>query len=78
MIGRNSGVSTQLKALNPALINIHCICHRLALAAAQAAGEITYLNKVQEILAFLKSAVRTAGLKQIQELLGDPQLKPSL
>ena len=55
MIGRNSGVSTQLKALNPALISIHCICHRLALAAAQAAGEITYLNKVQEILGSLFS-----------------------
>ena len=80
MIGRNAGVSTQLKILNPALINVHCICHRLALASAQAAGEVTYLQKVQEILSSLfsfynKSAVRTAGLKEMQEMLGDPQLK---
>ena len=80
MIGRNTGVSTQLKILNPALINVHCICHRLALASAQAAGEITYLQKVQEILSSLfsfynRSAVRTAGLKEMQEMLGDPQLK---
>ena len=79
MIGRNRGVSTQLKALNPALINIHCICHRLALAA----GAITYLNKVQEILGSLfsfynKSAVRTAGLKNCWGIHSLKLKKPSL
>ena len=80
MIGSRSGVASQFKALNPALINIHCICHRLALAASQAAAEVDYLKKVKEVMVSLfyfysNSAVRAAGLEQIQELLGDPQLK---
>lgn len=79
MIGSRAGVATCLKALNPALINVHCICHRLALAASQAAMEVNYLRKVKEVLTTLfhfysNSAVRTAGLEHMQELLGDPTL----
>ena len=79
MIGSRAGVATQFKALNPALINVHCICHRLALAASQAAMEVDYLKKVKEVLTSLfhfysNSAVRTAGLEHMQELLGDPTL----
>ena len=45
MVGRVSGVSTRLKVHNPVMINIHCVAHRLALAAAQASGSIrTYRN----------------------------------
>ena len=32
MVGKNNGVSALLKQENPRLINVHCICHRLALA----------------------------------------------
>jgi len=32
MTGRNNGVATKLKELNPVLISVHCICHKLALA----------------------------------------------
>lgn len=32
MVGKRSGVATRLKEENPLLINIHCICHRLALS----------------------------------------------
>ena len=79
VIGSRAGVATQFKALNPALINVHCFCHRLALAASQAAMEVDYLKKVKEVLTSLfhfyrNSAVRTAGLEHMQELLGDPTL----
>ena len=42
MTGRLSGVSTRLKAHAPRLIAIHCVNHRLALAAAHAADHIPY------------------------------------
>ena len=40
MVGCRSGVTTQLKSLNPAMIAVHCVAHRLALAASQAADKI--------------------------------------
>ena len=34
MIGNRTGVSIRLRAHNTYMINIHCVAHRLALAAA--------------------------------------------
>ena len=45
MVGKMSGVATQLKAHNGELISIHCGAHRLALACSQAAESITYLKR---------------------------------
>ena len=45
MIGRHGGVSTLLQQQNINLLSVHCICHRLALAASQAAAEIDYVKK---------------------------------
>ena len=64
----------------PYLIANHCVAHRLALACGQAADEIAYLKKFKSILDQLyrfcqNSAVRMAGLKSIQEVANDPQLK---
>ena len=42
MTGVRSGVSTRLKADNPYIVNIHCVPHRLALAAAQASDKVPY------------------------------------
>ncbi|XP_076103623.1 zinc finger protein 862-like [Mytilus galloprovincialis] len=81
MVGKKTGVATQLKAdLNSELINIHCIAHRLALAAAQASNNIPYLQKFKSILKQLfyyyqNSAVRMSGLKQLEHILGDPAIK---
>ena len=73
MLGRRGGVSRLLKDKIP------CIAHRLALACGQAANEIPYLKKFKDILdqiyRFYKySPVRTAGLREIQDVLNDPRL----
>lgn len=34
----------------PDLINIHCVCHRLALACADASKELNYIKKVEGLL----------------------------
>lgn len=80
MLGVRGGVSTLLKQQTPFLVANHCIAHRLALACGQAANEIPYLKRFKDILDQLyryyeNSAVRTAGLRAIQEVLNDPNLK---
>ena len=64
-------MATRLRDKNKQLVNIHCIAHRLALAAAQSAEGIPYLLKFKSILGQLfrfydYSSVRTSGLKAIQ------------
>lgn len=80
MTGRKSGVAARLQRLNKNIISIHCIAHRLALAAGQASESIPYLRRFKEILSSLfyfyhNSPVRQAGLTAIQNLLGDPILR---
>ena len=77
MLGIRGGVSKLLKDQVPFLVANHCIAHRLALAAAQAANEITYLKRFKAVLDQLYRfyehfPVRSAGLKSIQEVLNDP------
>ena len=49
MTGRK-GVATRLKALNGNIISIHCVAHRLALAASQASQSVPYLKRFKEIV----------------------------
>ena len=80
MIGQRNGVSALLKQIAPWVISNHCVAHRLALATAQAADEISYIKKFKAILGQLYrfysySGVRMAGLKEIQDVLDDLQVK---
>ena len=45
MTGRHTGVATRLKARTQKMISIHCVNHRLALAAAHSADNIPYLQR---------------------------------
>lgn len=74
MIGKKNGVVALLKKTHPTLINVHCIAHRLALAAGQASTSVQYLKKFKAILQQLfiyyeYSAVKTSGFKEIQASL---------
>ena len=80
MVGRISGVAARLKCHNPQILSIHCINHCLALGTSQAAAEVPYLVKFQEILVnifkfYHYSATRQNALSEIQSILNDPQLK---
>ena len=44
MIGKKSGVSTRLKHREPILVSIHCIAHRLALAAGQGGQQVPFVS----------------------------------
>lgn len=50
MIGRHNGMAAIIKRDVPDLINIHCVCHRLALACAVASKELSYIKKVEGLL----------------------------
>jgi len=80
MVGCHSGVATQLKQCCPSLISIHCVNHRLALAASHAADHIPYLQRfkthLRNLFSFYQnSAVRMAGLHAIQAILSDSEMK---
>ena len=81
MTGRQNGVGVRLKReLNPLILQIHCIAHRLALVTSQAGSAIPYLKEFQEFLTsvfywFKHSAVRVHALKHLQEVLDSPQIR---
>ena len=79
MVGRINGVSTKLKQINPAMINIHCAGHRLSLAVSQATEGIPYFTNfkanVKTLFNFFHySAVRYNRLREIQDILNEPQV----
>ena len=71
MTGRHTGVATRLKARTQKMFSIHCVNHRLALAAAHAADNISYLQRFQTknlrglFTFYQNSPVRLAGLHAI-------------
>ena len=77
MVGSIIGVATRLKRLNPQLLSIHCINHRLALGTSQAAASVPYLLRFEEVVTSIYKFYHTrqSGLAEIQSVLGDPQLK---
>ena len=53
MLGKNNGVAARLLDHNPKLINIHCVCHKLALACSGSDSEIQCIKQIQETLSGL-------------------------
>ena len=77
MVGAVSGITTRLKRLNPEMLSVHCINHRLALGVSQAANTVPYLKNFEEILISLykfyhNNAVRQTGLEEIQTIFLPP------
>ena len=81
MVDQRTSVATRLKCDNPFLVSIHCVAHRLALAAAQASDNIPYVHDnfdtiLQNLFNFYEhSPVRMSGLTSIQAILNDPEIK---
>ena len=79
MVGKNNGVAAMLKRENPRLINVHCICHRLALACGDSNNELDYMLTIERLLLQLykwleNSCVKTAAFLKMQLKLQDMQL----
>lgn len=50
MTGKRNSVSSQLHKESPLLLNVHCICHCLALAFGNTNNDISYISTVKDIL----------------------------
>ena len=81
MTGKHNGVAARFKQRQPLLTSVHCVCHHLALAAAQAGNDVTYIPKkfkptLSQLFYFYQnSSVRMSGLQAIEKLLESPELK---
>lgn len=72
-------MTTRLKHVNKVLLNFHCICHRLALACADAGDSIKYIVEVESLLNetwkfFENSPKRTSIFMKVQTELKDVAL----
>ena len=50
MVGQYTGVGARLKELNPFMLSMQCVAHKLALPSENAASGVTYLNELHSIL----------------------------
>jgi hypothetical protein len=72
MTGKHNGVSALLRKEHPGIINIHCICHKLALACADTKTELKDIDLAQLTLQqlwkfFQNSPKRTSVYLKVQE-----------
>ena len=61
MVGKENGVAAKLKREAKLLLNVHCICHRLALACGDANDQISYIKTVEKVLIQLWSFFHNSG-----------------
>ena len=74
MTGHHNGPGVKLKQLDNIFIQVHCVAHRLNLAASRASKDIDYLEwykgQINSIYKFYSnSSVRFDKLKEIQQLM---------
>ena len=50
MTGKNQGVAALLREETPSMVNIHCVCHRLALACTGSNESLNYIKTVETLL----------------------------
>ena len=50
MIGKTNGVAAKLRQSNDKLLNMHCVCHRLALGCTDSCQELKFIKEVEDVL----------------------------
>ena len=75
MLGPQSGLPAQLKELNPSLISLHCICHKLSLACVYTSKDLDYIAKVEQELRTLRKAMENSPKKTTMYLSVQNELK---
>lgn len=80
MSGKKSGVQLRMRLHAPSAIYVHCQCHKLQLAAIDAAKEHTEVKRVMGTLltiwkAFHYSPQKAEKLAEVQAVLNSPGIK---
>lgn len=65
MTGKRNGVAAFLRRECKLLLNVHCICHRLALACGDANDHVAYIQTVEKILVQLWSFFKNSAKKSV-------------
>jgi len=82
MVGCRNGLGEKMKEHNKCLVQVHCVAHRLNLAASQASKGLDYFEDykryIHQLYKFYSdSSVRYDKLRELQELLhGNVQQVP--
>jgi len=63
MTGSRNGVAAKLRELVPTLININCICHRLALACNDGNDQLKSTSEVEAVFCQLWSFLENSAEK---------------
>ena len=50
MLEKDDGVAAKLKEKAPALVNVHCVCHKLALACIDSVSSLNFIKNVETAL----------------------------
>lgn len=81
MVGRKNGLAAKLKDVNPRMISVHCICHKLALSCTDAKDEanLKFIKEVETVVTqlwklFENSPKRLACYLKVQQELKRLQL----
>lgn len=79
MLGKNNGLAAKLKRINPVMLAVHCVCHRLALACCDTSKELLPIKRTEEVLMQLwkwmdYSPKRMAAYQKIQLQLQNIQV----
>ena len=80
MSGKKSGVQKRMRLYVPSAVYVHCQCHKLQLAAINAANEHTEVKRVMGTLltiwkAFHYSPKKAEKLAEVQAVLQSPEIK---
>ena len=63
MTGKRNGVAILLREESKVMLNVHCICQRLALACGDANDQVSYIKTVEKILVQLWSFFKNSAKK---------------
>ena len=80
MVGKQNGVGARLRKLNPYMLSMHCVAHKLALASEAAASSVPYCKQHRSILKgiynyFHTSPTHYSVLRDMMDLLNDPEVQ---
>lgn len=64
IVGRRNRMPAIMKKDVPDVLNIHCLCHRIALARKDASKELSYIKKVEGLLRQVLNSMSIIPRKQ--------------
>ena len=80
MLGCNSGLAVKLRSERPSLIALHCVCHRLALAAGDAVKICPFTEDLSDFVGslyalFCRSSKKRDAFEEMAEKYGEGKIK---